>query len=326
MNPKVSVCIPTYNYGYLIEDALKSVLHQNYNDYEIIIIDNASSDNTEKVVKSFDDKRIKYFKNKQNIGFTKNLNRGLELAVGEYIVYLCADDYWLPNILEKEVEVLESHPTAVLVHTGYRSIYRIKGRDEIRRDAILWPAGIHNGNEMIKYFFKKCVVFVWPMVRRKILQILGGFDERMTMAPENHMWLRVVLEGDVAYIPEPLYAFRYHGNNLGVELQKKGIILEELLLFSKALLDYVKEKDKNLYEEVRSFIYNFPFRESYRWLLHSRTFMGCSYKELFENSKKIIGSDAKKLLYFGNLVRLGASYLPRPLLRQLSLIKNWLTK
>ena len=324
---KVSICIPTYNYGHLIADAMKSVLLQEYEDYELIICDNASTDDTQKVIMSFNDSRIRYIKNSRNLGFTQNLNMGLELARGKYIVYLCADDYWLPGLLEKEVKILDDHPNVVMVHTGYKSVYRIEGQDIIRKDAILWPRGIYDGKEMFKYFFNNYATFVWPMVRLAVAKRLGGFDIRMTMAPESHMWLRLALEGNVAYIAEPLYAFRYHGDNLGVEVQKKGNMIEELLLFSDDLLICVQKKDEALFHELRTIIHNFPFRESYRWLLHSRTFMGSTYRELLRNSVRIIRKRPQKMIYpFENAIRLILSFLPRLILRLLSLVKNRLEK
>lgn len=325
--PKVSICIPTYNYGHLITDAIKSVLLQEYEDYELIICDNASTDGTEDVVKSFKDPRIRYIKNSNNFGFTQNLNIGLKLASGEYIVYLCADDYWLPGLLEEEVKILDAHPDVVMVHTGYKSVYRIGGQDIIRKNALLWPSGISDGKEMVKYFFNNYATFVWPMVKRDVVQRLSGFDVRMTAAPESHMWLRTALEGKVAYIAEPLYAFRYHGDNLGVEVQKKGNMIEELLMFSDDLLIYIKNKDEDLFSELRTIIHNFAFRESYRWLLHSRTFMGSTYRELLKNSVRIVRKRPQKMIYpFENAIRISLSFLPRPILRLLSSVKNRLVK
>ena len=108
--------------------------------------------------------------------------------------------------------------------------------------------------------------------------------------------------------------------------KKKGVVLEELILFSDNLLNYIKEKDSNLYNELRFIINNFAFRESYRWLLHSRTFMDSSYQDLFKNAIKIINRNPKKLIYpLQNAIRFSVAFLPRFLLKFLSSVKKQLS-
>ena len=92
---KVSVVIPTYNRASLLKRAIKSVLCQTYPDFEVIIVDDGSTDNTEEVIRSFDDKRVKYIKLKKNKGYPVALNKGVKTAKGEYIGFLDSDDEWL---------------------------------------------------------------------------------------------------------------------------------------------------------------------------------------------------------------------------------------
>src|SRR5688572_30003299 len=102
MNPKVSILIPTYNYAHYIGEAIESALNQTYTNFELIIIDDQSNDNTDEVVTRYlTDPRVKYYKNKVNLGLAANFNEALKFAKGEYIKYLLADDLFHPALLEK---------------------------------------------------------------------------------------------------------------------------------------------------------------------------------------------------------------------------------
>jgi len=117
--PKVSVIICTYNREELIKRAIKSVLSQSFSDYELIIIDDASTDDIKSVILSFNDSRIKYFRNETNRGITKSRNKGCQIAVGDYIAMLDSDDWWLDdNKLKKQVEYLDQNLSVAIVGTG----------------------------------------------------------------------------------------------------------------------------------------------------------------------------------------------------------------
>lgn len=121
MNFKISIILPVYNGGKYISKAIESVLAQTFLDWELIIIDDGSTDNTKEVVGDFceKDSRIKYIKNPQNLGIQKTLNNGLVLAQGKYIARIDADDVWIDTTkLEKQVEFLEKNTDYVLVGTG----------------------------------------------------------------------------------------------------------------------------------------------------------------------------------------------------------------
>lgn len=108
--PKVSIIIPTFNRAYLLARAIESVLAQTYKDFEIVVIDDASTDNTKEVVKSFDDKNIQYIYHKKNMGGAAARNTGIKIARGYYIAFLDDDDEWLGNKLEKQVEAMKKLP------------------------------------------------------------------------------------------------------------------------------------------------------------------------------------------------------------------------
>ena len=209
--PKVSICITNYNYGRFIGDAIQSALEQTYKNFELIIMDNCSTDNSEEVIKSFSDPRIRYYKNDKNIGAIRNWNRGLSLARGEYITILHADDKLTPNFIEKEAEMLDKNPNVGLVHSSgiiidakgavikeyrpYDRDYIMRGEDEFKR--LIFK----------NYFLVSAVV----MVRKKCYEALGDYSEEYAYCPDWEMWLRIALNYDVGFISEPLGYYRKHG-------------------------------------------------------------------------------------------------------------------
>ena len=118
--PKISVCIPTYNYGRFISASIESVLAQTFQDFELIIVDNCSTDDTEKIVSHYFSSclKIKYVCNTENIGMTANWNRCLALSSGEYVKILCADDLLRPDCLQKSVEILDVNRNVELMATA----------------------------------------------------------------------------------------------------------------------------------------------------------------------------------------------------------------
>ncbi|MDB5233181.1 MAG: glycosyl transferase, family 2 [Hymenobacter sp.] len=122
MNPTVSVIVPTFNRSELLKVAVESVLKQDFTDYEIIITDNSSTDDTAEVVAKLSDKRIRYYFNPVNVGITRNYNRALSLATGKYIAIFSDDDVMLPGNLAAKVNILNQYPSVGLVHSNTKEI------------------------------------------------------------------------------------------------------------------------------------------------------------------------------------------------------------
>lgn len=206
--PKVSVLIPSYNYAHYLPEAIESVLAQTYSDFELIIVDNCSTDNTEEIVNNYieQDNRIKFICNDENIGMYRNYNQALLLASGEYIKFLNADDKFEPTLLEKFVSILESDPTISLV-TSYRQYFGSKN------DILIPPfqgkveavtailSSLKNGNwigEPTTVMFRRCNLN------------LGLFDISLLMFADQDMWLRQLRVGNLYVIDEILSSFRIH--------------------------------------------------------------------------------------------------------------------
>ena len=207
--PIVSILIPTYNYARYLDEAIQSVLNQTFTDFELIIIDDQSKDNTDEVVaKYLKDPRIAYYKNPVNLGLVGNFNRSLDYANGQYIKFLLADDKLHPTLLEKFVAVMESHPSVSLV-TSYSRTFG--SETEIRE---LPMKGLQTGQKVIleclrngkgNWIGEPTVV----MYRKRDLRI-GKFNPEYICLVDLDMWLRLLVVGDCYIIPETLAYFRVH--------------------------------------------------------------------------------------------------------------------
>ena len=207
-SPKVSVLIPAYNYGHYIGDAIQSALEQTFGDFEIIILDNQSTDNTVEIVSAFmkKDERIKLIVNKTNIGMFKNYNEGLVRARGEYIKFLNADDTLHPQILEKFVKILDEHTSVSLV-TSFRQEF--SNSSKIISTNFY---GEQNAKEMILLALSKLNFIGEPttvMFRKENLN-LGLFDTSLIFFADLDMWLRQLSVGNLYIVDEVLSYVRKH--------------------------------------------------------------------------------------------------------------------
>lgn len=207
-NPKVSILIPAFNYGHYIEDAIQSVLDQTFGDFELIILDNQSTDNTVEIVNTYmqKDSRIKLIVNKTNIGMFRNYNEGLLHADGEYIKFLNADDTLHPQILEKFVKILDEHTSVSLV-TSFRQ--------EFSNSSKIISTNFHgeqNAKEMILLSLSKLNFIGEPttvMFRKENLN-LGLFDTSLIFFADLDMWLRQLSVGNLYIVDEVLSYVRKH--------------------------------------------------------------------------------------------------------------------
>lgn len=211
--PRVSVCIPTYNCGRFLGETIESVLRQEYADYELIVCDNASTDNTSELCRTCTDPRMRYVRYEQLVGQAGNWNRSLELAKGDYIILLHADDVLLPRYLTRAVAVLEKEPTVGMVHCAVRHIRQDGSPLDLQQlyseDRI--DPGIVRFRQLL---FQGCVINpAGVLVRRSVYEAVGRFAEEVAWGIDWHMWLRVALAGNVAYLSEPLALYRLHPQN-----------------------------------------------------------------------------------------------------------------
>jgi glycosyltransferase involved in cell wall biosynthesis len=203
--PVVSVVISTHNRAGLVGAAIESVLNQTFRDFEVIVVDDASEDDTEKTVRSFRDARIRYIRHPVGKGDAATRNTGIRNATGEYIAFLDDDDEWLPEKLRLQVHFCEAggpelggvHTARWTIHTatGKRSLTSLPGcsPDDLSRNRITTSS---------------------MLLRRRCVESVGLFDERFPCCSDFDLWIRISRQFSLGYIKEPLVNYYVHGNSL----------------------------------------------------------------------------------------------------------------
>ena len=247
MNSFVSVIIPTYKRPIFLKETIESVLSQTYKNIEIIIVDdNDPSDKdrkeTEKLIKQYKDNNIVYIKHEKNMGAPAARNTGLKSAKGEFVAFLDDDDLWLPQKIEKQIKKFSSFTDDYgIVYCGYdyiinnkvipkRNRYNIEG--DFKRESLQYcPFGSPT-----------------PLIRKKYLNMIGGFDERFSSLEDWDLWIRLAQVCKCSFIPEVLALYRVHGSQISTDINKtiKG---REMIL--KKHITKIKEYPEALYWHYR---------------------------------------------------------------------------
>lgn len=205
--PKVSVIMPAYNTEKYVGEAIESILNQTFSDFEFIILNDGSTDNTAEIVKEYakKDKRIKFIDNKKNQGFIASLNQCLDVACGEYVAKMDSDDISLPERLEKQVKYLDENPNVGLVGAGYRA-FGAKNFDVIHPKVI-----------RILDMLKGCYTTIF-MLRKKIIDTNNlRFRKEYLHAEDYDFYSRFIRYSEINNVPEVLYLYRIHGENVSIK-------------------------------------------------------------------------------------------------------------
>lgn len=209
MNKLVSVVIPTHNRADLLPRAIDSVLNQTYSNFEIIVVSDGSTDNTEEVVKSYSvkDSRIRFIGYSPARGGNIARNTGIEAANGEYVAFLDDDDEWMTEKLEKQVELLNRDDEVGLVYTGVHIIY-VNERVEYN------SMSKERGDLKRRILIDNCVGTTSTVVIRKsILQKSGMFDVELRALQDFDLWIRIAQYSKIDVVPEPMINYyNYLGN------------------------------------------------------------------------------------------------------------------
>lgn len=198
-----------YNGEKYLEEAIASILQQTYKDLEFIIINDGSTDRSRHIIKNFDDNRIIYIE-QQNIGLTRTLNRGLNVAKGEFIARMDADEISLPMRLEKQVDFLVHNKNIGAVGSSY---YRIDAQGHVIGSEIL---KVPKQREAIyRELFKWCFMLHGStMIRKTALDVVGPYDENIIYSQDYDLWFRLLEHFDLDVLPEPLFCWRLHHDSI----------------------------------------------------------------------------------------------------------------
>jgi len=237
-NPTVSVIIPTYNRAHLIGRAIQSVLNQTYQDFEVIVVDDGSTDNTEEVIKEFQrkDERIKYIKHEKNKGGSAARNTGIKAARGKYIAFQDSDDEWLPEKLEKQMQVFENAPAEVgVVYTGF---WRIKGN---KKTCI--PSSNIKGKrgDIHKILLRRnFIALPTVVVKKTYFRKAGMFDERLPRLQDWELFIRISKYCHFKCVDEPLLIAYYQQDSISGN--QDALIKTLKLILAKHFEEFKKDK------------------------------------------------------------------------------------
>lgn len=213
MPPLVSVIIPSYNHEKFVGEAIQSVLNQTFQDFEIIITDDGSSDKTLEKIKGFSDSRIRVFENDTNRGASYTSNRCILNATGKYIAMLSSDDSWHPNKLQKQVDYLENHRDVYAVFSKinwvdersvqisnpnfyYHNVFEVKNRSQLE-----WLN--------LFFFFGNCLCHPSSLIRHTVYDEIGMFNPMLAILPDFDFWTRLCLHYEIYILDEKLVNFRH---------------------------------------------------------------------------------------------------------------------
>lgn len=210
--PLVSVIMPVYNCENYLHEAIKSILNQTFHDFEFLVIDDYSSDNSTNVIESFKDNRIKLIKKNSNTGISDTLNLGLKYALGKYIVRMDADDISSPLRIEKQINFLESNPEYILCASNYNII----GSNKI----IILP----EESEDIKLTLidNCCIAHPTVVLRKKTLEINNiSYSKDAEPAEDYNLWIELINFGKFYNIQDNLLSYRIHQKQISQKRKKE---------------------------------------------------------------------------------------------------------
>lgn len=281
-SPNVSVIIPTYNREVLIIETIHSVLCQTYKDFEIIVVDDGSIDNTQKVIKDIGDSRVKYiFENHRGVPAATR-NTGIRNAQGQYIAFVDSDDLWLPDKLERQLFVMEKFSDIALVYA--QAVSWSEG--VISREPLPKPSLAKSGFIFRDLFLRNFIPSLTVMVRKKIFDTVGYFDEDpdLIAAEDYDLWLRTARIARVYFMPEIVAKYRIHSGNISANIE--NYISQSLAIVNKfrkngwVEKDLVKDRSSNIYLDATIASYKRGFTYLKLWLM-----LRCHAKEINLSSK-----------------------------------------
>lgn len=263
--PKVSIVMSSYNHERFIEKCIESVIHQTFQDWEFIIFDDCSTDNTYQIAKKYENKKIKVYKSPYNRGMVQNNNEAIKLSKGQYVSHLNSDDFWDSAKLEKQVGFLDKNSTYAAVFTD---INLINEQDKIISDTNFtsfrkkFVTESRDRFQWLNYWFYygNCLCYTSSLIRKECFNKIGLYNPAYIVLLDFDMWIRICMAGYEIYVlQEKLTNFRLlnKDKNLGKSQNKflsyveTGNVINNYLNiknkdeFSRIFPEYNKDKLKN---------------------------------------------------------------------------------
>ncbi len=292
--PKVTVLMSVYNGEKYLREAIDSILNQTFKDFESIIINDGSTDSSREIILSYNDPRIRLIDNEKNTGLTHSLNKGLQLAKGEYIARQDADDISLPERLERMTDFLDKNKDVELLGSSFINIDE-KGKE-------LSVSLLNTDDKEIKNMLLSGNHFGFEMFRKRVMEKVGFYREEFRYAQDYDLALRIAEVSKVANIKEPLYKYRITPNSIStvkrIEQDKYAELARELAREKKTKgsdwLDYMSKRQiRKLLPKLtlkdhlaqRRFISERHYKSAIKYLKNGKkkTFLKYIWKSIINN-------------------------------------------
>lgn len=280
--PKISVVMPVLNGEKYIKQSIESILVQTFKDFEFIIINDASEDNTEKIILSFNDDRIRYYKNEENIGIPRSLNKGIQLVKGKYIARMDADDISLPNRFEEQFNYLENNYDIALVGSWVEFI------DENGNKKNIWK--VPSDFLLIKFFLLSgnCLAHSSIFFRKSFIDKIGGYNNDFKYSQDYELYLRMLSDFKLYNIPKVLLQYRHgvfdgYRRKQQIELAR-NILSNYIKFYAKLSHEEFDAYFKILFNTSSSFYHLLKFLKVYKNIMNNFI----ERENLNEKNKKLI--------------------------------------
>ncbi len=247
MKPEISIIIPSYNYDRFITRAIDSVINQTFKNWELIIIDDGSKDDSIRLIKQYEDKRITFLVQK-NCGVSKTLNRGLRISQGKYICFLDADDKYHPEKLQNQIDLIKS---------GYDiSITKVEAIDENGLGLpdehfnqtwnLFNPVEIFDRDIIFRFIEKNYFCKSSVMIKKSFFDKYGLFNENLITAYDLELWLKFIPNARIDRCEKILTYYRWHQNN-ETKTNNTRIKIELLLILDQFIESQLTQASESLY-------------------------------------------------------------------------------
>jgi glycosyltransferase involved in cell wall biosynthesis len=254
--PRVSVVLPTYNCSAFLGKAIDSVLAQSYKDYEIIVVDDGSTDHTSSLMAHYEKHTRYFYQNNKGVSAARNL--ALMHATGEFIAYLDADDIWYPAKLAQQVAFLDAHPDCGLVHTEVSviddedNLIHFSFNRETQRP-------VPYGYCLTELLQRSHIQTLTVLERARCIAIVGNFDEHLPVVQDYDHWIRVAIEGfSIGYLEEPLGKYRWRRGSL---MRNEHKYVADLVAMYEGLLRIPRAKNPGMTDEMKHIIHEQLYRK-----------------------------------------------------------------
>jgi teichuronic acid biosynthesis glycosyltransferase TuaG len=261
LNPLISIITPVYNVENFIKETIESVLIQTYSNWELILIDDGSTDKSSEICKKYviKDKRIKYFY-KKNGGQASARNLGIKNAKGDYITFLDSDDLYFKDKLENHLYDLKKYNADFYYGAG---LMLFENRTTNKIESYDWFYGEFSGTDFFKILYHSCAVNInTVLVKRNLFNTVGLFDESSILrgTEDFDLWLRIALKVNKIYgSPKAKVYYRIHDN--GIHLQKANMLIGKCKIYEKF------ENQSIIHSLVKKREYRYIYRELFNYLM-----------------------------------------------------------